>query len=56
MAEACELDGDLPEAAAAYKIILNVNQGQPANQSRLPGQATAESKLATLRGSSSTPK
>jgi hypothetical protein len=55
MAEACELDGDLPEAAAAYKIILNVNQGQPANQSRLPGQATAESKLATLRQSASNP-
>jgi hypothetical protein len=55
MAETCELDGDRAEAAAAYKIILNVNQGQPANQPRLPGQATAESKLATLRQSPSNP-
>lgn len=55
LAETCELDGDRAEAAAAYKIILNVNQGQPANQPRLPGQATAESKLATLRQSPSNP-
>jgi hypothetical protein len=55
MAETCELDGDRAEAAAAYKIILNVNQGQPANQPRLPGQATAESKLAALRQSPSNP-
>jgi hypothetical protein len=55
MAEICELDGDRAEAIAAYKIIVNVNQGQPAAQSRLPGQSTAESKLATLRNSSSNP-
>jgi hypothetical protein len=55
MAETCELDGDPAEAAAAYRIILHVNQGQPANLARLPGQATAESKLATLRHSSSNP-
>jgi len=55
MAETCELDGDRAEAVAAYKIIVNVNQGQPSAQSRLPGQSTAESKLATLRNSSSNP-
>ena len=55
MGETCELDGDRAEAIAAYKIILNVNQGQPAAPARLPGQATAESKLATLRDSSSNP-
>ena len=55
MAETCELDGDRTEAVAAYKIIVNVNQGQPSAQSRLPGQSTAESKLATLRNSSSYP-
>jgi len=55
LAETCELDGDRAEAIAAYKIIVNVNQGQPAAQSRLPGQSTAESKLATLRNSPSNP-
>jgi hypothetical protein len=55
MAETCELDGDRAEAIAAYKIIVNVNEGQPATQSRLPGQSTAESKLAALRNSSSNP-
>jgi hypothetical protein len=55
MAETCELDGDRAEAIAAYKIIVNVNEGQPGTQSRLPGQSTAESKLAALRNSSSNP-
>jgi hypothetical protein len=55
MGEICEQDGDRNEAAAAYKIIVTVNQGQPSEQSRLPGQSTAESKLATLRDSSSNP-
>ena len=55
MAETCELDGDRAEAIAAYKIIVTVNQGQPSAQPRLPGQSTAESKLATLRNSSSNP-
>jgi hypothetical protein len=55
MGETCEQDGDRLEAAAAYKIIVTVNQGQPTGQSRLPGQSTAESKLAALRNSSSNP-
>ena len=55
MGEICEQDGDRAEAAAAYKIILTVNQGQNSEQSRLPGQAAAESKLAALRDSSSNP-
>ena len=55
MGEICEQDGDRAEAAAAYKIIVTVNQGQPSEQSRLPGQSTAESKLATLRDPSSNP-
>jgi hypothetical protein len=53
MGEICEQDGDRAEAVAAYKIIVTVNQGQPSEQSRLPGQSTAESKLATLRDPSS---
>jgi len=56
LGELCEQDGDRAEAIAAYSILVAVNQGLPAGLSRLPGQATAESKLATLRGSSSTPK
>ena len=52
--ELCELDGDLAEAVAAYAIIPTVNQGQPTDQVRLPGQASAESKLAALRSSTST--
>ena len=56
MGELCEQDGDRAEAIAAYSIIVTVNHGLTNGLSRLPGQATAESKLATLRGSSSTPK
>ena len=57
MGEICEQDGDKEEAIAAYKTILTVNQGLTGNQMRLPGQATAESKLATLRNSlSNSPK
>jgi hypothetical protein len=57
MGEICEQDGDKEEAIAAYKTILTVNQGLTGNQMRLPGQATAESKLATLRHSlSNSPK
>lgn len=55
LAETCELDGDRDEAVAAYSIIVNVNKGSPAAQARLPGQAAAESKLATLRNPSSNP-
>jgi tetratricopeptide (TPR) repeat protein len=55
MGEICEQDGDRAEAVAAYKIIVTLNQGQPTGQARLPGQATAESKLATLRNPSSNP-
>jgi len=54
--ELCELDGDVAEAVAAYGIIVHVNQGLPADRTRLPGQAAAESKLAALRRSSSTPR
>jgi outer membrane protein assembly factor BamD (BamD/ComL family) len=56
MGELCEQDGDRAEAIAAYSIIVTINQGLSDGLSRLPGQATAESKLATLRGSSSNPK
>ena len=55
MGEICEQDSDRAEAIAAYQIIVTVNQGQPTEQSRLPGLSTAESKLATLRDSSSNP-
>ena len=55
MGETCEADGDRAEAAAAYRILVTVNQGAPAGQSRLPGQAAAESKLAALREPSSNP-
>ena len=54
--ELCELDGDIAEAIAAYGIIVHVNHGLPADRTRLPGQAAAESKLAALRRSSSTPR
>ena len=56
LGELCEQEGDKAEAIAAYAIIVTVNQGLKDGLSRLPGQATAESKLAALRGSSSTPK
>ena len=56
MGELSEQEGDKAEAIAAYSIIVTVNQGLPAGLSRLPGQATAESKLATLRGAPSTSK
>jgi hypothetical protein len=56
MGELCEQDGDKAEAIAAYSIIITVNQGLKDGLSRLPGQATAESKLATLRGVPSTSK
>lgn len=56
LGELCEQDGDRAEAIAAYSIILTVNEGLTEGQSRLPGQATAESKLAALRGPSSNPK
>jgi hypothetical protein len=55
MGEICEQDGDKEEAMAAYKIIVGANQGLTGNQARLPGQSTAESKLAALRKSSSNP-
>ncbi len=55
MGEICEQDGDREEAIAAYKTITEVNRGLPTNQPCLTGQATAESKLASLRKSSSNP-
>ncbi len=55
MGEICEQDGDREEAIAAYKTITEANRGLPADQPCLTGQATAESKLASLRNSSSNP-
>ncbi len=55
MGEVCEQDGDRAEAVAAYKIIVTANEGQPGGMARLPGQSTAETKLATLRNSPSNP-
>lgn len=53
MGEVCEQDGDRAEAVAAYRLLTEINQGLPAGEARLPGQSTAESKLATLRATSS---
>lgn len=53
MGEICEQDGDREEAIAAYRLLTEINQGLPAGEARLPGQATAESKLAALRSTSS---
>ena len=46
-------DGDRAEAIAAYRLLVEVNRGLPAGEARLPGQATAESKLAALRSTPS---
>lgn len=54
-AELSERDGDRAEAMAAYQIIIDANRGATGSQARLPGQASAESKLATLRQASSNP-
>lgn len=39
---------DLGEAVAVYRLIPDLNRNLPAGEARLPGQAAAESKLATL--------
>ena len=44
-----EKEGNVPEAIAAYQLIPELNRGLKPGESRLPGQAAAESKLATLR-------
>ncbi|MFM7241008.1 MAG: hypothetical protein ACKO3A_02695, partial [Opitutia bacterium] len=44
-----EKEGDVTEAVAAYQLIPELNRGLKPGQTRLPGQAAAESKLATLR-------
>ena len=41
---------NVAEARAAYQLIPELNRGLKPGESRLPGQAAAESKLATLRG------
>jgi hypothetical protein len=44
-----EKEGNIPEAIAAYQLIPELNRGLKPGEARLPGQAAAESKLATLR-------
>ena len=53
LGEISEQDNDLEEALAAYRIIPELNRNLAPGEARLPGQATAESKLATLRTSAS---
>ena len=44
-----EKEGNVAEAIAAYQLIPELNRGLKPGESRLPGQAAAESKLAALR-------
>jgi len=44
-----EKEGNTAEAIAAYQLIPELNRGLKAGETRLPGQAAAESKLAALR-------
>ncbi len=44
-----EKEGNVAEAIAAYQLIPELNRGLKPGEARLPGQAAAESKLATLR-------
>ena len=44
-----EKEGNVAEATAAYQLIPELNRGLKPGEARLPGQAAAESKLATLR-------
>ena len=39
---------DFSEAVAVYRLIPDLNRNLPAGEARLPGQAAAESKLASL--------
>jgi tetratricopeptide (TPR) repeat protein len=43
-----EESNDLGEAVAVYRLIPDLNRNLPAGEARLPGQAAAESKLASL--------
>lgn len=55
LGERCEADGDRAEAAAAYRLLRDLNAGLPDGESRLPGKAAAESKLAELERAPSNP-
>lgn len=55
LGERCEADGDRAEAAAAYRLLRDLNAGLPEGENRLPGKAVAESKLAELERSPSNP-
>ncbi len=46
-----EEEGDANEAIAVYRLIPELNRGLAPHEIRLPGQAAAESKLATLNAS-----
>lgn len=55
LGERCEADGDQTEAAAAYRLLRDLNAGLPDGESRLPGKSIAESKLAELERTPSNP-
>jgi len=55
LGERCEAEGDRAEAAAAYRLLRDLNAGLSAGESRLPGKAIAESKLAELERAPSNP-
>lgn len=55
LGERCEADGDRAEAAAAYRLLRDLNAGLPEGEGRLPGKALAESKLAELERAPSNP-
>ena len=55
LGERCEADGDRKEAIAAYRLLRDLNAGLADSESRLPGKALAESKLAELERAPSNP-
>ena len=55
LGERCEADGDRKEAIAAYRLLRDLNAGLVDSESRLPGKALAESKLAELERAPSNP-
>jgi len=55
LGERCEADGDRDEAAAAYRLLRDLNAGAGPGEARLPGKAIAESKLAELGRAGSNP-
>lgn len=55
LGERCEAEGDRAEAAAAYRLLRDLNAGLPPGEARLPGKAIAESKLAELERAPSNP-